>query len=161
MFNYFAYGSNLLRARLVARVSIIEDCGVRTLPGRQLHFHKRGRDGSGKCNIADCNDSLVYGVLYKLTNDAMIALDKIEGSGGGYQRITIPLGSGIQAQTYIAEASWIDAALAPFTWYRDLVIAGAKEHHFPEPYIAQLFNVRTLEDPDFARNALNRSLISR
>ena len=47
---YFAYGSNLHPERLRERVPSAESLGVARLEAHVLRFHKRGRDGSGKCD---------------------------------------------------------------------------------------------------------------
>lgn len=53
---YFAYGSNMLAARLTAR-----RLGIATLPAWQLRFHKVGSDGSGKGDIVPAADGGVTG----------------------------------------------------------------------------------------------------
>ena len=52
-------------------------------------------------------------------------LDAIEGVGKGYvpSILAVP-GYGLCA-TYVAETGYLDAALPPFCWYRDLVLVGA------------------------------------
>lgn len=50
MIYYFAYGSNMLTERLIARTPSARPVGTSLLPGHRLTFHKRGRDGSGKCD---------------------------------------------------------------------------------------------------------------
>ena len=47
---YFAYGSNLHPTRLGDRAPSVELVGTAVLEGHALRFHKRGADGSGKCN---------------------------------------------------------------------------------------------------------------
>lgn len=47
---YFAYGSNMSSARLRARVPSCRPIGIAFLPGHELRFHKRSKDGSGKCD---------------------------------------------------------------------------------------------------------------
>jgi hypothetical protein len=53
----------------------------------------------------------------------------------------------------------IDHSLRPYSWYRALVVAGAREHRIPEDYIALLETVATQEDPDRTRHAMNMRLI--
>jgi hypothetical protein len=47
---YFAYGSNMETARLRERMPSAKPLGVAKLSGHELRFHKRSKDGSGKCN---------------------------------------------------------------------------------------------------------------
>ena len=68
-FGYLAYGSNMWPRRIELRLGPCEVVGVASLDGYALRFHKRGGDGSGKCDAfhtassADC----LYGVVYSLT----------------------------------------------------------------------------------------------
>ena len=55
--------------------------------------------------------------------------------------------------TYVAGARYFDAALVPFDWYRDLVVAGAIEHGLPASYIDELMRAPVVSDPDAARAA--------
>ena len=160
--HYFAYGSNLLVARLRARIPIVADLGQRALGGWALNFHKRGRDGSGKCNIVPSNipEARVHGVVFVLTASALAALDQIEGVGHGYQRITVTLESNLGVATYVAESSYIEPTLKPYRWYRDLVLAGAREHDLPESYLALLAAIEVIDDPDLVRALRHRALLS-
>lgn len=47
----FAYGSNMLVARLTERVPSARPIGIGQLKGHVLRWHKRSKDGSGKCDI--------------------------------------------------------------------------------------------------------------
>jgi hypothetical protein len=63
---YFAYGSNLDLARIRSRVPAVGLIGPALLQHMRLTFDKRGRDGSGKANLAEDTASHVWGVLYAL-----------------------------------------------------------------------------------------------
>jgi len=52
---YLAYGSILHPLRLGERISSAQLCGVTTLRGYRLAWHKRGADGSGKCDLVRTN----------------------------------------------------------------------------------------------------------
>ena len=64
----FAYGSNMLLARIRERVPSARPLGVAVLRGHRLFWHKAGRDGSGKCDVVESNDTdaAVFGVLYEI-----------------------------------------------------------------------------------------------
>jgi gamma-glutamylcyclotransferase len=49
----FAYGSNMLSARLRERVPSARPAGTACLPGFSLRWHKVSVDGSGKCNVVE------------------------------------------------------------------------------------------------------------
>ncbi|NNC89138.1 MAG: hypothetical protein HKN82_11825 [Akkermansiaceae bacterium] len=65
-----------------------------------------------------------------------VALECVEVDGHG------------SAHTYLASAGATSPTLKPFSWYRDLVVAGAVYHSFPAPYIAGLRAVVASEDHD-------------
>ena len=160
--HYFAYGSNMSSRRLAARVSGARALSSATLEGHELRFHKRGQDGSGKCDIheTDREDARVFGALFALPFAAKATLDRIEGLGAGYEEkvvsITDAAGGEIQALTYYATD--IKDALQPFCWYRHHVLAGAQEFQLPENYIRAIVEVPYIGDRDDARRAREMSI---
>ncbi|MES9990389.1 MAG: gamma-glutamylcyclotransferase family protein [Candidatus Thiodiazotropha sp.] len=159
---YFSYGSNMSSRRLSSRVAAAEFVTIATLHGHELVFHKKGKDGSAKCDAFETNSNkqFVMGVVYKVSNADRVRLDRIEGVGKGYERkaveIVTPLGKPLAAYTYYA--THIDATLKPFDWYRHHVITGALEYELPNSYIDSLRNIDTVQDPDSARHALEMSV---
>lgn len=165
---YFAYGSNLLTRRLTdpLRAPSAVAQGIATASGFVMRFHKIGTDGSGKCTlIATGNDAdIVYGVLYEFADADLPGLDREEGVHlGGYARSSIRVrlldGKTAEAMTYIAGDRYLDAACVPFDWYRDLVVAGAREHGPPPAYVRELERTPAVPDPDAARAASARRLL--
>lgn len=164
-FLYFAYGSNMLAARLQApeRCPSARARGVAELRGYELRWHKRStKDHSGKCDIvaSDVSGAVTFGVLYEISNDERAALDREEGLNKGYNAIEPNVffgGSPLPARSY--QASITDPTLRPYTWYRDLVIAGAKQHDLPMSYISGLESVAADEDTDRVRHDKNMALI--
>ena len=161
-FTTFAYGSNMPTTRLRERGPSATLVGVAKLKGYELRWHKRSRDGSGKCDIvpATSPEARVLGVLYRIAEYEKRNLDRAEGLGHGYAEIDIEVlcdGTPIAAKAY--QATDIDHSLRPYSWYRALVVAGAREHRIPEDYIALLEAVATQEDPDRTRHAMNMRLI--
>jgi hypothetical protein len=63
---YFAYGSNMLTARLVRRCPGAKEMRSAQLAGYRLRFDKRSRDGSGKGTIHSTSSQhdKIYGVLF-------------------------------------------------------------------------------------------------
>lgn len=160
---YFAYGSNLLSARLQARTPSATIVAQALLPGHTLRFHKRGSDGSGKCDAfaADTSGAALHGVVYEISSAELPDLDAAEGAGRGYRRTNVevqtPTGQRIAAATYIATA--IDASLTPYDWYRALVLAGAIERRLPVECIERLRAITVTTDPDRARSDRHFALI--
>jgi len=154
---YFAYGSNLLPGRLEERLGPCELLGAAALGGHRLAFHKRGADGSAKCDahFTGRTEHRVLGVMYALDPVQLQRLDEFEGAG--YHRVQLELDSaGSTTRTawlYRARDSWIDASLEPWDWYHALVVAGAREHGFPDDYLEGLLTAAVRPDPDAARAA--------
>jgi hypothetical protein len=179
---YFAYGSNLCLPRLRHRVRAAEPVGPAVLRGHVLRWHKRGRDGSGKCTIEPCADEsmVVRGALFRLPESALAMLDRIEGVGRGYRVATVSVsvtvgagvgvGAGVEgvrgtgagtvsARTYVAEPDFVEPSLRPFAWYRDLVAFGAEAHGSPAEYVATVRQVLAIEDADVERARIERGFM--
>lgn len=159
----FAYGSNMSTARIRDRCPSAQGLGVAELRGFELRWHKKGKDGSGKCDIlrTDRPGTSVFGVLYEIANGEKANLDKAEGLGSGYDEVEIevfPRTDRLRVKAYVATA--IDPTLKPYSWYRAMVIAGAKEHGLPVGYIECLEATVAREDPDRARHDKNMRLIA-
>lgn len=163
---YFAYGSNMLVARIRAadRAPSARPISVGALPEHALRFHKRGADGSGKCTIIDTGRGrdVVYGVLFEIEPADRPRLHEAEGLGDGYRvrhvGVRTPRGPRT-AYTYRAQPGWIDETLRPFAWYRDLVLAGAREHGLPGSYLETLAKVPARVDPHRRRARSHRQLL--
>ncbi len=148
---YFAYGSNMLKERLRARV-----CGALALSkvcmlGYRLRFNKKSDDGSGKCNIAETGSQKdrVHGVIFEVPKEQLPRLDEAEGFKKGYDHKYIPLPDRPKesALAYVAETNHIDERLLPYRWYHELIVAGAEQHGLPPDYIAELRKQDWKEDP--------------
>lgn len=158
----FAYGSNMPTGRLRQRCPSAMPLGVAELPGYELRWHKKSRDGSGKCDVVQAShaNARVYGVLYRIASAEKSLLDRAEGLGTGYAEIDVRVrcnGAAMMAKAYQATAS--DPGLRPYSWYKAFVLAGAREHGLPGEYAAQLAAVDAIEDPDRVRHETNMRLI--
>lgn len=161
---YFAYGSNLHPERLRERVPSSRALAVAELDGHLLRFHKRGRDGSGKCSILPSGrpQDRVFGVVYRMAAAEQANLDRAEGLGAGYRRVELTVrvdGKPWPVFSYRAQDSHIDDALLPFTWYRRLVLAGARHHGLPADYIDAIGTIAARPDPDTERHARHVRLL--
>jgi gamma-glutamylcyclotransferase len=162
---YLAYGSNMLSAWLQSRVPCAANPRVVALPGRTVLYRKLShKDGSSKCDLALAPDSgiMAYGVVFDIDSSDQRALDAAEGRGYGYHRVTLEAvyeGQVLRPFVYLADESALVHGLPPHDWYRDLVVAGAREHGLPTQYVASLADVPVTVDPSSARAAEARSLI--
>jgi hypothetical protein len=164
---YFAYGEKMFSAQLHRIIEGAKCLGTAKIMGYRLCFHNRGHeDPSGKCNIVPVKDptSEVFGVLYDIPPRDRYLLDKSEGLGFGNQEITLkvfgvrPHGNaiefpqtGIFAFTYIAHKDNVFEDLVPFSWYKEMVVSGAKEHQLPPEYIHHLEQFASSLDPNEQR----------
>lgn len=175
----FAYGSNLCVQRMLARAPSARVVAVASLAGHALRWHKAGRDGSGKCDafFTGNDDDVVHGVVYDLTQADKRALDRFEGLGEHYgeklaQLVAAPGGGfrrdgetqdgndarervvagALEATVYVALPGRVDANARPWTWYRDHVLTGARQHGLPAHYVARIEAVEAAEDPDRRRH---------
>ncbi len=164
---YFAYGSNLLESRLRApeRTPGAICRGQASLDEHQLRFHKRGRDGSGKADAFFTGSPVhqLHGRVYELPLGELVTLDRVEGVGFGYERVTVSVTLGtlglVDAQTYRALEPAIDPGIAPFDWYLNLVRAGAAEIDLPASHQESLRVISSIVDPDVDRRERARALL--
>lgn len=158
---YFAYGSNLHPGRLIARLGDLAVRSAVVLPDHRLTFDKVGGDTSGKCTIVPTPGHTVHGALYGITAEQQAVLDVIEGDRYAVRPIRVRIADAdLDAFTYVALAEHTRPGLAPFDWYRELVVRGARHHGFPADYVAALRAVAAVPDPDPDRAALNAALLA-
>ena len=161
LIRYLAYGSNLHPARLQARVSSAAFSTTVRLGGWSLNFSKVGRDGSGKCNIIKNNKGVIHGAIYKLSIKDLKQLDVIEGMGKGYRSSLLHIPSIGACNVYVAQEPFVDCTQEPYTWYKELVLAGARYHSFPSDYIRSIKRVLSKNDLDQKRAADNLSVLNK
>jgi hypothetical protein len=155
---YFAYGPNMSVAQLRKHIDSCKPLGAATLSGYELRFHKRSRDKSGKCNaFASGNNNSVIGVLFSFDPVERAKLDAAEGVGSGYEHAMVTVinekGHRRKVLTYVATPDYIDDSLKPYGWYKDVVVAGGKEHGLPPEYIAEYIqSVEVIEDSNTKRD---------
>jgi hypothetical protein len=134
---YFAYGSNLLSRRLIARASSARALGAAFASGHRLSLGKPGRDGSGKATLVEEPGARVWGALYAIELRDWGGLDACEP---GYSRVkltvTMANGDRIAAETYIAPESAHAQVATPE--YKRFIVDGAYEHGLPAEYIIAL-----------------------
>ena len=127
-----------------------------------MRFHKRGQDGSGKCDIheVDREDARVHGVLFTLPHADKVTLDRIEGLGAGYEQkvVSVTHADGVRNEAVTYYATDITNALKPFCWYRHHVLAGAEEFQLPRDYVRAIATVPYVSDHDVSRRVREMSI---
>ena len=159
---YFAYGSNLHPVRLGARIASAKLLGACALPGYSLAFHKRGGDGSAKCDAwcDETGNSTLPGAIYEMSAEHQATLDEIEGPGYRVDMVSVNFqGQRLDAFCYIAEPEFIDPQLQPFSWYKALVYRGAQYHGFAKTHLQYIAGVAAIEDHDSARMRKNQQVL--
>jgi hypothetical protein len=159
-----AYGSNLHPVRLRKRVPSCRKLGAVRLEGYKLVFHKRSSDGSGKGNALKTGDprDVLLDVAYSIPVSEKGDLDDAEGLGHGYIEESISIevnGKMFPANLYVADGTAVDDTLAPYSWYKEMVLLGARHHAFPQEYIAQIEKVPSKEDPCIKRSKRELAIV--
>lgn len=155
-FLYFAYGSNMLSSRLIARCPSAKVIGIASARHHALKFSKKSIDGSGKATLLECVDAIhTPGVLFEIEEGEREELDKFEGAGKGYDRVDKfgieTINETATATTYLASETQSD--LIPFDWYLALVIAGALEHELGDEHTDRLRAVAYMPDKNQTRES--------
>ncbi len=158
----FVYGSNMLARRITKRCPSASALGVAELRAHELRWHKQSVDKSGKCDVVpvEADGAVVFGVLYEIATGEADHLDQAEGLDCGYQKGHVDVVRG--SDTHLASvyrATQVNGSLKPYTWYKALVVAGAREHCLPGLYIARLELTEAIEDPDTARHDRNMKIL--
>ena len=157
---YAAYGSNLHPIRLSSRVPSAKLLGKGILNKKAIRFHKRSKDGSGKCNVVDDDKHQTFVAIYKLNVSEKSLLDTIEGVGYGYRIEEVNVIGFGTCFIYIADESHIDDSLNPYTWYKELVLVGCVNLVFPSDYIERIRNIDADIDLDKQRHSKHMQLVA-
>ncbi len=140
---YFAYGSNLHHAQLIARCNgqlskSNEPPRIVRLPNYRLAFNMDGGDGEVYANIVTPGAG-VLGVIYRCDAAAFELLDVYEA---GYDRIAVLVvdeqGRSLPAIAYIAHPASVTAERRPHEEYLQIILNGAREHRLPAEYLRQI-----------------------
>jgi len=154
----------MLHARLAQRIGSVPVVGVGMVVRHRLLFHKRSRDGSGKCNCfyTGHQRDQVHGVVYAIRVQQRETLDKYEGNG--YRAGLVLVRSGhqwLRALTYLGLDEHLQEDLRPYDWYYHLVLAGATQHGLDRHYMATLRSITPQQDHDHARRTHHAHLVRR
>jgi hypothetical protein len=158
---YFAYGSNVLSARLKRRCNSARIVTTAQARGHRVAFDKLSEDTSGKANLlrGDAYTSAL-GVVYEISSADARRLDAIEGPGyrrrDGFPVTCLQTGGQLRAITYTACENV--GGLEPYDWYLALVLAGLAEHGIDAAYARELQSTRSVVDPEKDRETRHNAL---
>lgn len=163
---YFAYGSNMFTYRLEKRVGKVDIIGLAKLTSHRFACNKLSKDGSLKADALHTGkeEDFVLGVVFDINPAARPILDKEEGLGRGYERkdivvIRAETGKEMEMFTYVTQEPVATDTNAPYSWYMELILAGAEEHQLPPDYMQQLRDIATKKDEMAGRESVNQFLI--
>ena len=142
-FLYFAYGSNMLTERLLARCPSAKPLGHAEARGMTVSYSLGSSDGSAKAGLQKAPGKTARGVLFMIDLSERRALDLAEGAPDIYRRVEIEVfsdrtGHPSDAVTYLPNPERTANGLHPYAWYRALCAGGAKQHGLPDEVIAAL-----------------------
>jgi gamma-glutamylcyclotransferase (GGCT)/AIG2-like uncharacterized protein YtfP len=146
---YFSYGSFLDSETLLKHCPNAKFVGKAILPNWEVQFNFLSRTyKGGVTGIEPAVAKLVRGVLYEVSDDEFLHLDKIEGVPDGiYYRQIIHViddsGSPVKSATY--RTTNPRGPFKPTKKYLGLMIKGAKEHDFDTAYIKELEAIETID----------------
>jgi gamma-glutamylcyclotransferase len=162
-FYYFAYGSNLLNARLKNRCASARPVAIANAVGHAINYGMVADDdhgGSGKMAMfkTEAANDVVHGVVYEMSLEDAPVLDRFEGLDWDrpmkYTReanfkVETPKGDVLETVTYMVEPH--PAPPLPYHWYWALCLSGAIENGLPEAHQKMLAEHAFMPDPHESR----------
>ncbi|XP_076471431.1 gamma-glutamylcyclotransferase-like [Babylonia areolata] len=140
-FFYFAYGSNLLRERLILRNPSAQFTAVAKLTDYKLIFVGNGsRWQGGAANIQEAKGSEVWGAVWHMDTKDIPSLDRQEGRYTAMEvDVRDPKGETFRCRTYQLRCPghWAEPSL-PSPQYKDVIVRGARQNGLPEEYVRGL-----------------------
>lgn len=142
--NYFAYGSNMNDKRMTDRGVNFLSKEKGTLKGYKFIINKKSQKNPniGFANIIRDDNSEVEGIIYEVTEEDIIKLDKFEGAPKHYRR-EIYIIENKQCVIYIANDVWTSTnELEATEEYKNHILEG--KEFLSEKYYNKLLEIKTL-----------------
>jgi gamma-glutamylcyclotransferase (GGCT)/AIG2-like uncharacterized protein YtfP len=146
---YFSYGSFLDTETLQKHCPNAKYVGKAALPNWEVQFNFLSRTyNGGVTGIEPAVAKLVRGVLYDVSDEELLTLDRIEGVHEGiYYRQTLYVvkdsGEFLKAVTY--RTTNPRGPYKPTKLYLGLMIRGAKKHSLDGLYVEELESIETID----------------
>ncbi|OWF37949.1 gamma-glutamylcyclotransferase-like [Mizuhopecten yessoensis] len=147
-FTYFAYGSNLLKERLLLRNPTAEFKSIASLKDYRLKFEAiqdpdNSRWHGSIATIEEQTGANVWGAVWELDLKDLPNLDKQEGIYRGFDvKVVYPEGQEVVCRTYKLDKTGNPAYDSrPSPHYKDVILRGAKGLQLPHDYLNFLQNI--------------------
>jgi cation transport regulator ChaC len=140
---YFAYGSNLDPGTFLGRRRMRPlETRVARLDDFELRFDLPVGPGErGVANVAARAGEHIWGALYRLTHPEADRLDRTEGvQHDAYRRLFVAARAtdGVRIEAFTYQSSRGRDGRKPSRRYLGLLLAGARHHGLPTPWIERL-----------------------
>jgi gamma-glutamylcyclotransferase len=162
---YFAYGSNLWIEQMVERTGPILEGEGRPcrafLPNHRLIFNVPGEHLQVFANVVSPGSG-VYGVVYCLSSDALMQLDKFE-NGYARRRMLIRRENGeqLEAFLYVADLPETLENGTPSAEYLRRIMTGARQHGLPDGYLREIGALASGMEDTFAMSQSQKKRVRR
>lgn len=91
---YFAFGSNMDHVQMARRCPGATSLGLASLPGHRLVFRGPSQNrGGGVASVDPDPQQAVQGLLWELSEEDILTLDRREGAPHWYKRVTVSVTS--------------------------------------------------------------------
>ena len=127
MRRYFAYGSNIDTEQMKKRCPQLVKIGKANLSGFEFYINRRG-----VASIRQQEGKMVWGIIYDISGEDEISLDKYEGYPNVYKKEDL---RELNAFCYIDPITEIGS---PRDGYLEKIIEAAQVNNFPKGYIIEL-----------------------
>jgi gamma-glutamylcyclotransferase len=137
---YFAYGTLLGARHMRDRYPSAEALGLAFYDRHELTFLRYATELEGGCSIAANSEAILFGVLYRISDEDMARLLAVDGQAHWYEarhiEVTRVAGGRVPAVTLRVNGN--RGAWVPPNAYGRLITEGALEANLPEEYRARL-----------------------
>ena len=141
---YFSYGSNMNVKRMIERGVFFSSKEKGSLKGYRFIINKKSQKNPniGFANIIKDNSSHVEGVIYEVSQEDLIKLDKYEGAPKHYRRENHRINNK-ECVVYIANEEWTSVKeLESTEEYKNHILEG--KEFLTDNYYKKLLEIKTL-----------------
>lgn len=132
--HYFAYGSNMDIGQMQSRCP-----GAQLLGAAELAEHRFGINARGYATVIPHAGQTVHGLVWAISESHRIRLDGFESVPHHYVRQTLAICTADgQLRDMLIYVAVNASPGAPQPGYLEKILAAAKHHRLPEPYVQSL-----------------------